>query len=110
MRLLFDQNLSRHLRVLLSDLYPGSLQVREIGLADAPDTLIWAYAIEHGLVMVTKDVDYYDLSAARRHPPKVVWIRLGNCPTSEVADLLRERHCDLLVFCRDDAAGLLELP
>lgn len=42
MRLLFDQNLSRYLRVLLSDLYPGYLQVREIGLADAPDTVIWA--------------------------------------------------------------------
>ena len=110
MRLLFDQNLSRHLRVLLSDLYPGSLQVREIGLADAPDTVIWAYAIEHGLVIVTKDVDYYDLSAVRGHPPKVVWIRLGNCPTSEVAGLLRERHGELLAFHRNDAAGLLELP
>lgn len=70
MRLLFDQNLSRHLRALLSDLYSGSLQVREIGLADAPDTVIWAYAIEHGLVIVTKDVDYYGLSAARGHPPR----------------------------------------
>ncbi len=110
MRLLFDQNLSRHLRVLLSDLYPGSLQVREIGLADAPDTVIWAYAMEHGLVIVTKDVDYCDLSAARGHLPKVAWIRLGNCTTSEVADLLRERQGNLLVFYRDDAAGLLELP
>ena len=110
MRLLFDQNLSRYLRVLLSDLYPGSLQVREIGLADAPDTVIWAYAIEHGLVIVTKDADYRDLSVARGHPPKVVWIRLGNCPTSEVADLLRERHGELLAFQRNDAAGLLELP
>ena len=79
-------------------------------MADAPDTVIWAYAVEHGLVIVTKDVDYYDLSAARGHPPKVVWIRLGNCPTSEVADLLRERHSELLVFHRNDAAGLLELP
>ena len=110
MRLLFDQNLSRYFRVLLSDLYPGSLQVREIGLADAPDTVIWAYAIEHGLVIVTKDADYRDLSVARGHPPKVVWIRLGNCPTSQVAELIRERHDELLAFHRNDAAGLLELP
>ncbi len=110
MRLLFDQNLSCHLRILLSDLYPGSLRVREIGLADAPDTVIWAYAIEHGLVVVTKDVDYYDLSSARGHPPKVVWIRLGNCPTSEVVRLLRERHGELRAFHLDAAGGLLELP
>lgn len=61
-------------------------------------------------MIVTKDVDCYNLSAARGYPPKVVWIRLGNCPTSEVADLLRERHGELLAFHRDDAAGLLELP
>ena len=109
MRLLFDQNLSRHLRVLLSDLYPGSLQVREIGLADAPDTVIWAYAIEHGLTIVTKDADYRDLSLARGHPPKVIWIRLGNGPTSQVAALLRDRHSDVAGFYHNAAAGLLEL-
>ena len=110
MRLLFDQNLSRHLRALLSDLYPGSLQVREIGLADAADTVIWAYAIEHGLVIATKDADYRDLSLSRGHPPKVVWIRLGNGPTTEVSALLRSRHSDLLAFYQDDAVSLLELP
>ena len=110
MRLLFDQNLSRHLRVLLSDLYPGSLQVREIGLADAPDTVIWAYAEERGLVIVTKDADYRDLSLSRGHPPKVIWLRLGNGPTSQVAALLRSRHSDLLAFHQDNAVSLLELP
>jgi len=110
MRLLFDQNLSRHLRALLSDLYPESLQVREIGLADAPDSVIWAYAIEHGLTIVTKDADYRDLSLSRGHPPKVIWIRLGNGPTAEVSALLRSRYSDLLAFHQDDAASLLELP
>ena len=109
MRLLFDQNLSRQLRRLLTDLYPQSQQVREIGLDDAPDTVIWAYALDHGLVIVTKDADYRDLSIARGHPPKVIWIRLGNCPTSEVATLLRDRYDDLIAFNRDDGAALLEL-
>ena len=110
MRLLLDHNLSPALKGALSDLYPRSLHVWDLDLDTAADTVIWAYAIEHGLVIVTKDADYRDLSAARGHPPKVVWIRLGNCPTSQVADLLRERHGELLVFHHNDAAGLLELP
>jgi predicted nuclease of predicted toxin-antitoxin system len=44
MKLLFDQNLSPRLPGLLSDLYPGSVHVREIGLAEATDTAIWNYA------------------------------------------------------------------
>ena len=64
MKLLFDQNLSRQLRRLLADLYPQLQQVREIGLADADDTLIWDYALEGGFVIVTKDTDYRDLSSA----------------------------------------------
>ena len=109
MKLLFDQNLSRQLRRLLADLYPQSAQVRELGLDDAADTLIWAYALENGYVIVTKDADYYDLSVARGHPPKVIWIRLGNGPTSEVAALLRNRYDELMAFYRDDGAALLEL-
>ena len=110
MRLLFDQNLSRHLRTLLAELYPQSLQVREIGLANAPDTAIWEYARERGLVIVTKDADYVELSLARGQPPKVIWIRLGNGPTAEVAALLRERYDDLLAFYQDEPAAFVELP
>ena len=40
MKLLFDQNLSPRLPSLLSDLYPDSLHVREVGLKDATDTAI----------------------------------------------------------------------
>ena len=77
-------------------------------MADAPDTVIWAYAIEHGLTIVTKDADYRDLRSARGHPPKVIWIRLGNGPTSQVAALLRDRHSDVAGFYHNAAAGLLE--
>ncbi len=107
--MLFNQNLSRQLRRLLADFYPQSQQVREIGLADAGDTTIWDYALAGGFVIVTKDSDYRDLSIVRGHPPKVIWIRLGNGPKSIVASLLRDRHDDLMAFYRDDEAALLEL-
>jgi predicted nuclease of predicted toxin-antitoxin system len=31
-------------------------------------------------------------------PPKVVWVRLGNCTVDEVAELLRSRRQDLERF------------
>lgn len=42
-------------------------------------------------MLVTKDEDFHRLSVVRGFPPKVVWIRLGNCTTADVATLL-ERH------------------
>ena len=109
MRLLFDHNLSPALVALLSDLYPGSIHVWDLEMDAASDTLIWAYALTGGFVIVTKDADYRDLSIARGHPPKVIWIRLGNCPTSAVATLLRNRHDHLMAFYQDHGMALLEL-
>jgi len=40
MRLLFDQNLSHRLLESLDDLFPGSLHVRLLGLAEADDLMI----------------------------------------------------------------------
>lgn len=41
MRLLFDKNLSHLLVTALEDLFPGSLHVRSVGLAQADVVEIW---------------------------------------------------------------------
>ena len=48
MRLLLDQNLSSRLPRPLHDLYPGSIHVREVGLQEAEDPVVWDYARERG--------------------------------------------------------------
>jgi predicted nuclease of predicted toxin-antitoxin system len=45
----------------------------------------------------------------RGAPPKVIWVRLGNCPTDDVEGVLRARHADVLAFDADSAAALLVL-
>ena len=57
MSLLFDQNLSRRLPLLLAPEFPGSEQVIAAGLATADDRAVWAYAAAHGLAVVSKDSD-----------------------------------------------------
>jgi predicted nuclease of predicted toxin-antitoxin system len=109
MKLLFDQNLSPRLVGQLAPEFPGSQHVRDAGLAAAPDPTVWAYAASQGLVIASKDSDFQQRALLYGHPPKVVWIRLGNCPTSAVAALLRARLADLLAFEADPTAALLAL-
>jgi predicted nuclease of predicted toxin-antitoxin system len=92
MKLLFDQNLSYRLVPALESLYPGSVHIRDVGLAMADDETVWNFAQQQGLVIVSKDMDFYYRSILFGHPPKVVWVRLGNCTTTQIEALLRTRH------------------
>lgn len=109
MRLLFDHNLSPSLASILQDIYPHSLHVYAIGLEESDDSVVWEYARTNDLVIVTKDADYLIIGARLGHPPKVVRIGLGNCPTAVVADLLRVHHDELLRFYEDEHGAFIEL-
>lgn len=108
-RLLFDHNLSPRLVRALADLYPGSTHVRDTGLHTADDATVWTYATQQGLVIVSKDSDFHQRSFLLGHPPKVIWIRLGNCSTDDVEALLRRRHQELLAFEQDADAAFMTL-
>jgi predicted nuclease of predicted toxin-antitoxin system len=108
-RLLFDENPSARLGAALADIYPGSAHVGELELAGAPDSAIWHYARQHGLVIVSKDEDFHRLSILYGPPPKVIWIRLGNCSTEQVIALLRHRHGEIAAFLAENEAAFLAL-
>ncbi len=108
MRLLFNNNLSHRLIAELADIYPNSLHVRDIGPEDAADTDIWDYAREHGLVIVTQDRDYREMSRVCGQPSKLVFITLRNCPTARVAALFSQHKADLISLEREDDKAVLE--
>lgn len=109
MKLLLDQNLSPRLAESLADVYSGMAHVRSVGLDRADDQRIWEFAARHGFVIATKDADFNQQAFVLGPPPKVVWICRGNCSTSEIEQLLRQRHGDLLAFAADVDAALLVL-
>ena len=109
MKLLLDQNLSQRLTDILADLYPGTTHVRDVGLESADDEAVWSFAEEHKLAIVSKDSDFRQRSFLFGHPPKVVWIRRGNCSTLEIEAILRDRHRDLIAFEKDEEASFLAL-
>jgi predicted nuclease of predicted toxin-antitoxin system len=107
--LLFDQNLSHHLVDSLADCYPESRHVRHVGLARVDDVAVWDYAAAHRLIIVSKDSDFHQRSLLFGPPPKVVWIQLGNCPTTEIEAVLRRHVSDLVRLDQDPAAAFLIL-
>ena len=109
MRLLFDEQLSEELVTALRDLFPDSLHVRLLGKGGAGDPVLWELAREHGCVLVTKDEDFHRLSVLHGAPPKVVWLRLGNCTTADVIRLLRDRVDDIRRFEAQAEVTFLEL-
>ena len=109
MKLLFDQNLSHKLPQLLSDLFPGSAQVRLLDLGQADDRRIWDVAKAGDFTIVSLDADFAELAHLRGPPPKVVWLRYGNQPTQFVADLLRSQAAAIQAFGDDQGTACLEL-
>lgn len=108
-KLLFDENLAPRLVAALADLYPNSAHVRDVGLQGSPDGTVWEHAAAEGFLLVTKDEDFHRLSVLRGFPPKVVWIRLGNCSTGEIAQILRSRSKQVAAFAAHEEAGFLAL-
>lgn len=109
MKLLFDQNLSPRLADALSEIFPNSAHVRTKGLATATDREVWDFARTEGFTIVTKDSDFNDLVILQGPPPRVVWIRLGNCTTEAIEQLLREHRDAIDSLASDNEADLLEL-
>ncbi len=109
MKLLFDHHLSRKLVGRLADQFPDSSHVAFHGLSDAEDVAIWAFAERQGYTIVTKDSDFNDLSILRGAPPKVIWVRIGNCTTAEVESILRRHARAIEHFLTHASERVLEI-
>jgi predicted nuclease of predicted toxin-antitoxin system len=74
------------------------------------DTNVWEFARENGFVIVSKDSDFNRMSAGRGHPPKVIWLRAGNCPAREIENRLRSQPPVIHAFEEKPDRSLLVLP
>jgi predicted nuclease of predicted toxin-antitoxin system len=109
MKLLFDGNLSHKLVWLLADLFPDSIHVQDVGLETADDSVVWDYAKDNDLMIVSKDSDMHQRSFVFGHPPKIIWVRLGNCSTAGIETLLRRNFAAVKTFYEDLYASFLSL-
>ena len=109
MKLLFDENLSRKLVQRLADLYPGSAHVVGVDLMTSLDREIWNFAKANGFVVVSTDLDFYDLATTLGPPPRVLWLRRWTQPTADAERVLRREAIRISEFVSDAELGVLVL-
>jgi predicted nuclease of predicted toxin-antitoxin system len=84
-----DHQLPPALARFLETLGHTAFHVRDIGLKTSDDTEIWRHAVTNGLVVVSKDEDFFFLSNAPGAIGKLVWVRMGNCRTPVLLERFR---------------------
>lgn len=109
MKLLFDHNLSPSLINRLHDIFPDSNHVYHLGLDQVPDSEVWEYAKQENFLIVTKDADFSDICLLRGFPPKIIWIRRGNCKTADIEAILRSHYNDVEELNNSEVLGVLTL-
>ncbi len=78
MKFLVDAQLPPAVAQWLREAGHDAHAVREIGLREAEDEVIWNHALGTGAVIVTKDEDFPTRAQRTIHSPVIVWLRIGN--------------------------------
>jgi predicted nuclease of predicted toxin-antitoxin system len=109
MKLLLDENLSDRIVYRIIDLYPDSEHVKTLALTNTDDGIIWEYAKANDFVIVSKDSDFHQRSLLYGHPPKFIYLRIGNSPTSKIVRILRDNFDMITQFSDRESESILVL-
>lgn len=60
-------------------------------------------------MIVTFDEDFVDFSAVFGHPPKVIWLRIGNSSTNIISRILIKKPELIKEFIEDNTLAVLEI-
>ncbi|ELS05008.1 hypothetical protein Xen7305DRAFT_00047460 [Xenococcus sp. PCC 7305] len=108
-KLLLDENLSDKIIPKIIDLFPNSVHVKTLGLTNTDDLIIWDYAKENDYVIISKDSDFHQRSILFGHPPKFIYLRIGNSPTSKIVNILRDNFDIVTQFNNSQSESILVL-
>ena len=89
--------------------FPDSMHVMSLVLDRSSDQEVWEYAKKHGYTIVSKDADYHQRSLVYGFPPKVIWIRSGNCTTIFIESIMRRHREDIIAFESSEGGAFLAL-
>jgi predicted nuclease of predicted toxin-antitoxin system len=59
--------------------------------------------------LVAALTDFYERSLVFGAPPKIIWLRIGNCSVNETIALLRSQYIVIRHFAEDQTATFLPL-
>lgn len=74
----------------------AAVAVRDLGLRDADDLDIFAFAKAAGVIVMTKDRDFVELVDRHGAPPQVIWLTCGNTSNARLREILSATLHDAL--------------
>jgi predicted nuclease of predicted toxin-antitoxin system len=110
MKILIDQNISQRIVPLLAPKFDILDHILQLGLTDAEDYEIFMYARANGYqAVITADDDFVKLINQFSQPPKVIWIRTGNCSTKVLSGLLLDKIATIREFIQSADFDIYEV-
>jgi predicted nuclease of predicted toxin-antitoxin system len=77
-----------------------AFSLRDLGLRDAEDAEIFAAAKAQGVIVMTKDSDFVDLSNRFGAPPQIILLTCGNTSNARLKEILNSTLLEALEFLR----------
>ena len=108
-KILFDNNLSHRLLNKIQDLFPHSSHVMMLNLDESSDLEVWQYAKQNNFTIATKDSDFNDLAIYKGTPPKIIWLKIGNCKIVELENIFIKNETIIKNFLDDNHSAILEI-
>lgn len=90
MILWIDAQLSPALAKWISENFANieATAVRDLGLRDAEDRIIYFAARGANATVMTKDSDFLELQKRLGAPPKIIWVTCGNTSNARLMEIL----------------------
>ncbi len=110
MKILVDQNISFRLITRIEEVFSDVTHIKTLDLIDANDHEIFMAARQQGYsALLTQDEDFYNLLLEHGTPPKIIWLRTGNCSTAFLASVILHNEAIIEAFLQDAAQDCLEI-
>ena len=106
---MFDNNISHRVLPGIDKLFLNSTHVMLKNLDQVSDLEVWEFAKENNYTIVTKDSDFNDLVIFKGTPPKVIWLKIGNCRVSDIEKILKTNEQTIKVFLNEEDSAILEI-
>ncbi len=78
-------------------------------LDEASDIDVWNFAEAKGYTIVTKDSDFNDLAIFKGTPPKIIWLKIGNCRVVDIEKILKKNEGIIKIFLDEKDSAILEI-
>jgi predicted nuclease of predicted toxin-antitoxin system len=78
-------------------------------LDESTDKEVWRFARANGYTIVSKDSDFNDLAIYHGSPPKIIWIKIGNCKVAQIEKILRDNSDVIQIFLNNSNSTILEI-